>query len=200
MAFDNPKKPALAELQLHMEETGGSLDLSGTQITALPEGLSVGGSLDLCRTPVTALPEGLSVGGSLDLCRTQITALPEGLSVGRSLDLRGTPITALPEGLSVGRSLYLSGTQITALPEGLSVGGSLYLSGTPVPVIYTDTRGYELRRIKLGSHGEWWGAGCRKFESRADATAHWGGVEYPDKKRGADFCAAINSTPESWED
>ena len=41
------------------------LDLSGTQITELPEGLSVGGYLDLSGTQITELPEGLSVGGSL---------------------------------------------------------------------------------------------------------------------------------------
>ena len=43
---------------------GGSLDLSGTQITALPDGLTVGGSLDLSGTQITALPDGLTVGGS----------------------------------------------------------------------------------------------------------------------------------------
>ncbi|ELM3737118.1 hypothetical protein RYR42_002615, partial [Edwardsiella piscicida] len=42
---------------------GGSLDLEGTGITALPDGLSVGGSLDLEGTGITALPDGLSVGG-----------------------------------------------------------------------------------------------------------------------------------------
>jgi len=41
----------------------GSLNLRGTQITALPEGLSVGWYLDLEGTQITALPEGLSVGG-----------------------------------------------------------------------------------------------------------------------------------------
>ena len=76
-------------------------------VSKLP--LSVGGYLDLSGTGITALPEGLSVGGSLYLRGTGITALPEGLSVGGSLDLRGTGITALPEGLSVGGSLYLRG-------------------------------------------------------------------------------------------
>ena len=47
---------------------GGYLDLCGTGITSLPEGLTVGESLDLegC-TGITSLPEGLAVGGSLDL-------------------------------------------------------------------------------------------------------------------------------------
>jgi hypothetical protein len=111
---------------------GGNLDLRGTQITHLPEGLSVGGYLDLSGTPITHLPEGLSVGGGLYLSGTQITHLPEGLSVGGNLNLFGTPITHLPEGLSVGGNLYLEGTQITHLPEGLSVGGYLDLEGTQI--------------------------------------------------------------------
>ena len=37
----------------------GDLDLSGTGITALPEGIQVGGSLDLSGTGITALPEGI---------------------------------------------------------------------------------------------------------------------------------------------
>ncbi|MEN6623632.1 MAG: hypothetical protein ABFD50_19060, partial [Smithella sp.] len=60
----------------------GSLYLEGTQITALPENLTVGGSLYLRGTQITALPENLTVGGSLDLEGTQITALPENLTVG----------------------------------------------------------------------------------------------------------------------
>ena len=52
---------------------GGSLHLSGTQITALPENLTVGGSLHLRGTHITALPENLTVGGFLDLSGTQIT-------------------------------------------------------------------------------------------------------------------------------
>ncbi|MBG6243421.1 MAG: hypothetical protein EKE20_17220 [Candidatus Symbiopectobacterium sp. Dall1.0] len=85
----------------------GDLSLLGrTDITSLPEGLSVGGSLYLRGTGITSLPEGLSVGGSLNLRGTGITSLPEGLSVGGSLDLEGTGITSLPEGLSC-ESLYL---------------------------------------------------------------------------------------------
>ena len=49
----------------------GYLDLRGTQITALPDGLTVGGYLDLRGTQITALPDGLTVGGSLYLRGTQ---------------------------------------------------------------------------------------------------------------------------------
>ena len=87
----------------HISEDGKidcSLDLRGTGITALPEGLTVGGSLDLRGTGITALPEGLTVGGYLDLEGTGITALPEGLTVGgylhRDSTCKGEP-SPLPE-------------------------------------------------------------------------------------------------------
>ena len=71
------------------------------------------GSLNLSDTPITALPDNLTVGGSLYLSDTPITALPDNLTVGGSLYLSNTPITALPDNLTVGGSLYLSDTQIT---------------------------------------------------------------------------------------
>ena len=48
--------------------------MRGTQITALPDNLTVGGWLDLSGTQITALPDNLTVGGGLDLRGTQITA------------------------------------------------------------------------------------------------------------------------------
>ena len=91
-----------------------------------------GGSLYLSGTGITQLPENLTVGGSLDLSGTGITQLPENLTVGGFLDLRGTGITQLPENLTVGGYLYLRGTGITQLPENLTVGGSLGLRGTGI--------------------------------------------------------------------
>ena len=43
----------------------GSLYLSNTNITSLPDNLSVGGSLDLSYTNITSLPDNLSVVGSI---------------------------------------------------------------------------------------------------------------------------------------
>ena len=84
----------------------GYLNLSGTQITELPDNLSVGGDLYLRWTQITKLPDNLSVGGYLDLRETQITKLPDNLSVGGWLDLQGTQITELPDNLSVGGKIY----------------------------------------------------------------------------------------------
>jgi hypothetical protein len=98
------------------------------------DNLTVGSDLDLTDTQITALPEGLTVGGWLDLTDTQITALPEGLTVGDDLYLSYTPIMALPDNLTVGGWLYLDHTQITALlndPRGyrLDRAGDHYHAG-----------------------------------------------------------------------
>ena len=55
-----------------MEKNGGSLYLRETQITSLPDNLTVGGWLDLRGTQITSLPDNLTVGGSLYLSGTQI--------------------------------------------------------------------------------------------------------------------------------
>ena len=111
------------------------LSLEGcTDLTALPENLSVAGDFSLIACiDLTALPENLCVGGelSLNLC-TSLRALPEkNLSVGANLALNFcTSLTALPENLCVGDSLFLDGcTGLTALPENLCVGGDLVLDG-----------------------------------------------------------------------
>ena len=66
-------KLTLEQAQKLMERNGGSLYLSGTGITSLPDNLTVGGSLDLRCTGITALPDNLTVGWALDLRGTGIT-------------------------------------------------------------------------------------------------------------------------------
>jgi hypothetical protein len=122
----------LEKLPLDQRIVKGDLDLQGTSITSLPQGLKVNGSLYLQKTPITSLPQGLEVGGGLILHNTPITSLPQGLKVGGDLDPRGTPITSLPQGLKVGGSLYLQKTPITSLPRGLQVGGDLRLANSHI--------------------------------------------------------------------
>lgn len=57
MNFKNQHSPTLKELNDMMVRSGGSLDLRGTAITSLPDGLSVGGSLDLHDTAVPIVYE-----------------------------------------------------------------------------------------------------------------------------------------------
>ena len=110
----------------------GWLDLRGTHMTSLPDNLTVGGSLYLSYTQITTLSDNLTVEGGLDLSGTLITSLPDNLTVSGSLWLNNTPITSLPDNLAVGGSLWLNNTQITSLPDNLTAGGSLYLRGTPI--------------------------------------------------------------------
>ena len=65
-------KLTLEQAQEMMSRNGGGLYLRGTQITALPDNLTVGGSIDLSGTQITALPDNLTVGGLLDLSGTKI--------------------------------------------------------------------------------------------------------------------------------
>ena len=90
-----------------------------------------------------------------------------------------------PDNLTVDGHLYLSGTAITALPDNLTVGGSLYLRDTAITALYVSNHGYRLDRA-----GNSYIAGCRNFTA-AEAFDHWGSDSYPNKKRGAEFCAAV---------
>ena len=65
-------KLTLEEAKVLMDQNNGNLDLSGTQITALPDNLTVGGWLDLSGTEITALPDNLTVGGSLYIERKSV--------------------------------------------------------------------------------------------------------------------------------
>ena len=85
-------KLTLKEAEKMMKNSGGYLDLQGTQIQSLPDNLTVGGYLDLRGTQIQSLPDNLTVGGSLDLQDTPIQSLPDNLTVGGYLDLQGTPI------------------------------------------------------------------------------------------------------------
>ena len=107
------------------------------------EDLNVKGDLDLSGRNITSLPEGLKVGGNLFIDNTKITSLPEGLKVGDSLNLARTNITSLPEGFKVGGVLNLARTNITSLPKGLKVGGYMIINNTPLEK-YTDD---ELREM-----------------------------------------------------
>ena len=62
-------------------EVKGDLWLRGTNISSLPNNLSVGGRLDLRETNITLLPDNLSVKGYLDIEGTNITSLPDNLSI-----------------------------------------------------------------------------------------------------------------------
>ena len=126
------------------------LDLSYTQITSLPDGLTVRGRLDLAGTPITSLPSDLEVKTSIDLSDTKITSLPDGLKVEGHLDLDRAKITSLPDGLTVKGSLFLRGTRVGTLPGNLKVGGNLFLYHTPIAKKYSEE---QIRQMVPGVEG-----------------------------------------------
>jgi hypothetical protein len=128
----------LRKLPVEKRIVRGGLDLSGSAIESLPEGLKIEGHLDLTGTYITSLPAGLQVGSYINLANTSITSLPEGLKVGGTLDLMNTPIKSLPAGLEVEGMLDLSDTNITTLPAGLKIGGSLSLSNSAIESLPAD--------------------------------------------------------------
>ena len=98
------------------------LILQGKEVT------KVIGTLYLSGTAITALPDNLKVGGDLHLSGTAITALPDNLTVHRDLYLNGTPITALPDNLKVGGNLWIDSTpnlDTNNLPSSLVVNGEI---------------------------------------------------------------------------
>jgi hypothetical protein len=115
-------------------EKAPSLDLSNmTNLTCLPEGLSVPGYLYMngC-SALTHLPKKLSVGGNFYLTDcSALTQLPEGLRVGGTLQMsRCTALTRVAKNISVTGDLYMRGcTALTQLTERLLVGGNLSLRG-----------------------------------------------------------------------
>jgi hypothetical protein len=104
------------------------------------EDLNVKGDLDLSGTNIKELPQGLKVGEDLNLygCKS-LKKLPQGLKVDGVLNLyHCTSLKELPEGLEVDYGLYLSYcTSLKELPQGLKVDGDLDLRYTPIAEKYT---------------------------------------------------------------
>jgi hypothetical protein len=79
-------------------EVDGDLDLYGSKIKSLPEGLKVGGHLSLFHSKnIESLPEGLQVGLDLYLDYTTIDTLPKGLKVDGDLSITNSPLAKLSD-------------------------------------------------------------------------------------------------------
>ena len=110
------------------------LELRGSGIRALPEGLEVEYKLDLqdCRS-LEELPAGLKVGSLVLRGCTALRALPEGLDV-YFLDLQGcTRLVGWPQQarIRIGRLNASGCTRLTGLPEGLRSLAQLDVSNCP---------------------------------------------------------------------
>lgn len=124
-----PYLPATPESGLQVL---GNLDLSGTDITELPDHMTVQGYLDISETALARLPDHLSIQSFFNMQQSLVTALPESLSVGTDLWMAESEVVSLPPGLRVPGTLDLNRTAIEVLPEGIDVGQDLDLQYTKV--------------------------------------------------------------------
>ncbi|CZF85989.1 hypothetical protein GMA8713_04022 [Grimontia marina] len=115
-------------------EVEGFLDMKGSKIKHLPDGLTVKSYVNASNSMLTKFPK-IEVGGYINLTGSKVTALPTGFKVNGDLSLVDTPITVLPGRLNVKGNLYLGNTRIKTLPADLKVGGDLYIRGTQVQTV-----------------------------------------------------------------
>ena len=123
----------LEKAQKMMVRNHGNLNLRGTPITSLPEGLTVGGGLYLRGTQITSLPEGLTVGGSLDLCGAHVV----------NTDAERRKVKHLRDGDYVeGKYLYADGI-LTHVKKRKTVGEyTLYVGKIPGRNVVSDGVNY----------------------------------------------------------
>ncbi|WP_445633307.1 hypothetical protein NSTC745_04956 [Nostoc sp. DSM 114161] len=131
MARDKVSQEVKQRIEKAQREGAIELDLSGLELTEVPEAiasLTQLQTLNLTRNQLTALPEAiasLTQLQQLDLSRNQLTALPEAiasLTQLQVLDLCFNQLTQLPEAiasLTQLQVLYLSRNQLTQLPEAI---------------------------------------------------------------------------------
>lgn len=103
----------------------GTVDLRASKIEVIGDNITIGGDLQLGRSNIKKLGENLVVNGRLDLERTGIKSLPSSLTVKDDIILRYSKISSLPENFKCNRSLNLSGTSMISLPKGLKIAESL---------------------------------------------------------------------------
>jgi hypothetical protein len=96
------------------------LDISGSEITALPDDIWLDGDLHMRSTPIQVLPPDLRVGGDLDARSSQVRHLSNGLDVGGNLNLVACRfLKELPTDMKVGGYIDIRATQVARLPDSL---------------------------------------------------------------------------------
>jgi len=131
----------IKQLPLTEEEKNieGNLELSGTNIPTLPEGLKINGSLILSNSGIRKFPNKIYIKDNLNLasCKnlttippikingdliiyySSITTLPPGLQVGGDLRANNSLLRTISKNTKIGETLYIQVTDITSLPDDL---------------------------------------------------------------------------------
>jgi hypothetical protein len=114
------------------------LDLSGQDLSELPEDLTVRGDLVIEGTRIRRLPKGLKVTGRLKASGSELEEIDLDHGVAGGMDLSRTRIEALPDGLRVYGDLNVSGTRLRQLPRQLVVTGSIMMRACRVAIVPDD--------------------------------------------------------------
>lgn len=113
----------------------GSLFMENTEITKLRDNLELK-SLNVCGSSLQELPNGLKVKWYLNVSRTDITEIPNDCEFG-SLNISHTKITKLRDNLVI-NELQIINTQLEKLPNNLVVYGALFMDKTPFNTMPND--------------------------------------------------------------
>jgi hypothetical protein len=125
--YDSSTKAMLSRLNklpLNQRIINGDFDIyNDSEISSLPEGLTVKGNMNIWDCPLTSIPKGLTVEGSL-----VITSPSKIASIGTGVKIKNNFYVAwiesllqIPSDLVVGGILDLSGSKITNLPDNLRI-------------------------------------------------------------------------------
>jgi hypothetical protein len=171
----------------------GTLDLSGSRVTYLPDHLYVAKDLLLNNcTSLERLSIGLQVGGNAQLRNcTSLKELTYGMSVRGSLDVSYcSSLTELPPGLRVNGTITADHCEsLTTISPSTAVGGRMSLafctSLTTLPALHvtndlnlTDCTSLKLLPTGLSVYGDLYITGCPLIDSIPDIFFVKGTVHY----------------------
>lgn len=151
-------------LSMNKLQIKGDLNLTGSEISDLPDGLNVGGSLILAQCKnIKALPNKMVIGKNLDLTETEIGKLPQDLKLAGKLYMKGCKIEKVPEGINIAEaiaeekqelknisienneqfSLFLLKEQLTT-PDKINTDGEVLMIDSRL-----DLRGYQIEEFNV---------------------------------------------------
>lgn len=114
----------------------GNVNLRGSSIRRLPDGLTVMKDLDLSNSGIQVLPKNLVVKGDLMLDGTGIKTFPTDIVCSGSILMRDTEISHLPDNMHV-NGLLDTPKGLLELPPKLTVNKALYISSPYIDDIKT---------------------------------------------------------------
>mgnify|MGYP004661270469 CR=1 FL=1 len=109
----------------------GSLDVSYTALTSLPDDLQVEETLNMRETRITAIPDNLSHLYNLLADNSRLSKLPEYLTIDNVADFEDTRLYRIPHNLIVRKKLNLTHTRVSELPDNFKTH-TLVLRYTPI--------------------------------------------------------------------